>query len=204
MADKKTIDSYNKIAEEFSLRNSVTIYGEKYQDFKNFISGNKVLDIGCGSGRDGVELIKLGFDHTGLDASESMIYAAKQRIKDGKFVLGDFFSLSFPDESFDGFWAAASFLHVPKKDIDLVLREAKRILKKNGIGFISLKKKLNLDEGVIKESKAGGIERYFSFYEEEEFRKILERNRFEVLKVTHQIENDEIKTNWLCYFVRKN
>lgn len=83
------------------------------------------------------------------------------------------------------------------------MNEAKRILKPEGIGFISVKLKTTMDEGLIKEKKAGGIERYFSFYEQQEFEDILEKNGWEVLKMTMEIENDAKQTNWLCYFVKK-
>jgi ubiquinone/menaquinone biosynthesis C-methylase UbiE len=204
MADKSTIDAYNKIAEEFHSRNSVTLYGKEYGIYKELIGkGNKILEIGCGTGRDAEELIKLGFYYTGIDASEGMLKIAQEKVKEAKFILGDFYKLDFPSESFDGFWAAASFLHVPKVEIDKVLGEAYRILKQEGIGFISLKQKTVMDEGVIKETKAGGIERYFAFYEKGEFENILERNKFEVVDITTVQENDKDITTWLCYFVRK-
>lgn len=204
MADKSTIDAYNKIADEFHSRNSVTLYGREYEIYKELIGkGNKILEIGCGTGRDADQLIKLGFDYTGIDASDGMLKIAQERVREGKFKIGDFYALDFPSETFDGFWATASFLHVPKKDIDVVLSEAHRILKNGGIGFISVKQKTLMDEGIIKETKAGGIERYFAFYEKDEFKNILERDKFNVVNITTVQENDKDQTTWLCYFVRK-
>jgi ubiquinone/menaquinone biosynthesis C-methylase UbiE len=205
MAHKSTVDAYNKIAKEFNTRNSAIVYGKEYQTFKELIgSGNKIIEIGCGTGRDAEELVKLGFDYTGIDASEGMLEIAQEKVKEGKFKIGDFYTLDFLPETFDGFWAAASFLHVPKKDMDIVLSEAYRILKNRGVGFISLKQKTLMDEGVIKETKAGGIERYFAFYEKNEFKNILERNKFEVIDITTVQENDKNQTVWLYYFIRKN
>jgi ubiquinone/menaquinone biosynthesis C-methylase UbiE len=202
MSDKPTIDAYNKIAEEFSQRNSVSIYGVEFEAFRSAIkNGNKILEIGCGTGRDAEELVKLDFDYTGIDASGGMLAIARERVKGGKFQLGDFYHLDFSDNSFDGFWAAAVFLHVPKNEIDIVLQEARRILKPDGIGFISLKQKTTMDEGYIKESKAGGIERYFAFYTMDKIANILERNKFEVLQITTQTEKDG--TIWLCCLVKK-
>lgn len=204
MADKSTIDAYNKIAEEFHSRNSVSIYGKEYEIYKKLLGERyKILEIGCGTGRDAEELVKFGFDYTGIDASEGMLKIAKERVKEGKFILGDFYKLDFQPETFDGFWAAASFLHVPKKDIKQVIKEAYRILKQGGVGFISLKQKTEMDEGIIKETKVGGIERHFAFYDKDEFKQILEEGGFEVSNITIQQENDENNTIWLCYFVRK-
>lgn len=201
MSDQPTIDAYNKIAEEFSQRNSVSLYNAEFQLFRSFVkNGNKILEIGCGTGRDAEELVKLNFDCTGIDASEGMLAIARERVKQGRFQIGDFYRLDFPDHTFDGFWAAASFLHVPKNEIDNVLREARRILKPGGIGFISLKQKTIMDEGYIRAARAGGIERYFAFYAKDEFGGILLKNHFEVLQITTLVEKDG--TPWLCYFVK--
>lgn len=145
--------------------------------------------------------MKLDFDYTGIDASEGMLAIARERVKHGVFQVGDFYHLDFPDDTFDGFWAAASFLHVPKNQIDVVLQEARRILKDGGIGFVSLKQKTTIDEGYIKETKAGGIERYFAFYAKDEIEGILQRNQFQILQITTQIEKDG--TVWLCCLIKK-
>jgi ubiquinone/menaquinone biosynthesis C-methylase UbiE len=130
-----------------------------------------------------------------------MLAIARTRVQSGEFQVGDFYHLDFPDGAFDGFWAAASFLHVPKKDINIVVQEAKRILKSGGVGFVSFKQKTIMDEGYIKERKAGGIERYFAFYTKEEIKTILKQNGFQVLQVGNQVEKDG--TVWLCCFIKK-
>ena len=203
MADTATIDSYNKIAEEYHQRNAQTIWTEEYQMFKDFLKDKKdVVEIGCGAGRDAEELVKLGLTYTGIDASEGMLKLAEKRVPAGTFQVGDFFKLAFEDESFDGFWAAASFLHVPKIDIDLVLQEARRILKSNSIGFISVKEKTTMEEGVIKEAKAEGIQRYFAFYTQDEFESILKRNNFDIVQKVIVVERDPQAQRWLGFFVR--
>lgn len=201
MADQSTIDAYEKIAEDFNSRNATSFYDEEFRIFKNFSTlGNKTLDIGCGTGRDAEKLIQLGFSYTGIDASAEMLKIACEKTSSGTFQIGNFYKLDFPDNTFDCFWAAASLLHVPKSQIDSVLQEIKRAVKPSGIGFISLKKKITLDEGYISESKAGGIERYFAFYAPGEFDGILERNGFELMQMTTLQEKDG--THWLCYFVK--
>lgn len=201
MADQSTVEAYNKIAGEFHSRNNAPLYEELYALFASHIkSGDHILDIGCGTGRDAEELVKLGLEYTGIDASEGMLAIARGRVKAGRFILGNFYKLNFPDNTFDGFWAAASFLHAPKTDMPILLQEAKRVTKSNGIGFISLKQKTLMDEGYIKETKAGGIERYFAFYTKEEFKNILEKYAFEILSTRIKIEKDG--TNWLCSIVK--
>ena len=65
------------------------------------------------------------------------------------FVLMDFQYLKFPPRSFDGFWAAASLLHTPKRKIKSVLGNIHKILKPEGVGFISLKRKTSFEEELI-------------------------------------------------------
>ncbi|OHA86338.1 MAG: hypothetical protein A3A90_00075 [Candidatus Zambryskibacteria bacterium RIFCSPLOWO2_01_FULL_35_19] len=200
---EKTIDTYNKIAPKYSKGHFVHFWTDEFEIYKSLIKGNKVLDIGCGAGRDASVFVENGFDYTGIDASEGMLNVASERVPTGKFQVMDFYKLNFPDNTFDGFWAAASFLHVPKKDVRKVISEAKRIIRPHAIGFISIKEKTDKDEQLIEENKYGGIARYFAFYNQEEFKKILKDNGLEVIKMTSRVEDDEIKTKWLCYFVKK-
>ncbi len=205
MPHKNTVEHYDKQADEFFYRNANTIYDKEYDIFFNLLSkGSKLVDIGCGIGRDAKKLVG-NYEYLGIDASKSMLEIARKNVKEGSFQLGDFYHLDFPQGAFDGFWAAASLLHVPKDEIVSVLKAIKGILKPQAIGFISLKLKDSLDEGVIKENKRGiATERYFAFYKEGEFDHFLNEAGFDVVEVTTTKENDERGQIWLCYFVKSN
>lgn len=204
MQNDKTIEAYDKIADDYRNRNSAPFYTEEYEIFHGLLGGKKsVLDIGCGIGRDAEELIKRGCVYTGIDASWGMLALARERIPSGNFRHMNFYAIDFPDGTFDGFWASAVFLHVPKNEIQKVLMEARRILVLGGVGFVSVKKKTTMDEGTIHEEKAGGIDRYFSFYDEEEIRIIFKEQGFEIIRTHEKQERDDDKTVWICLFVRK-
>ena len=197
----KTVQTYNKIAKEYSESHfDPKFWGKEFKIFEGLIKGKKVIDIGCGAGRDAVLFIENGFDYTGIDASSEMLRIARGRVKEGKFLLMDFYELDFPRNTFDGFWAVASMLHVPKIKAAKVLREIREIIKQYGVGFISVKERKSMVEGVIKENKYGGIKRYLSFYKKEEFQKLLRSNGFSIIK-SHILKEGD--TNWLCYFVEK-
>lgn len=198
----KTAETYNKIAYGYSTGHFAHFWIEEFDFYKSIINGKKVIDLGCGAGRDAAVFVENDFDYTGIDASEGMLKVASERVPKGKFQKMDFSKTIFKDGEFDGFWAAASFLHIPKNDVSGVLQEAKRITKNGGVGFISVKEKNGMDEGMIDENKYGGISRYFSFYTQDEFKKLLEQNGFSVVKMSTHTEDDERKTNWLCYFVK--
>lgn len=198
--DNDTINTYDKIASQFSQTHFEAFWTDEFEEYKHLIKGKKVLDIGCGAGRDAVMFVKDGFNYTGIDASKGMLEVAHQRVPKATYRQMDFRHLDFADEEFDGFWVAASFLHVPKAEVSHLVNEAKRVIKPRGIGFISLKEKTDKEEGFIEENKYGGIKRYFAFYKLDEFNKILQNCGLETVKtMTHQ----DVDTNWLCYFVRK-
>jgi len=201
--ETKTTEAYDKIAEEYSTRNHDLVFIKEYNYFKTLLSGSKIIDLGCGAGRDGEYFVKDGYDYLGIDSSLEMIKIAKERVLNGEFKIMDLRSLDLPQESFDGFWASASLLHFKKSEAPELLESFYNLLKKDGIGFVSVKEKTTMDEGFIKEDKAGGIERYFSFYTEDKMINYLEQAGFKIIKSSHTIEDDKHSTKWLCFFVKK-
>lgn len=200
---EKTVATYDKIASRFTKSRLPFFWRPEIKRYETQIPGKKVLDIGCGSGRDAAIFITDNFEYVGIDASQEMINLAKSQVPAAMFMRMDFYKLDFADETFDGFWAAASLFHAPKHEIGIILSEAKRITRSGGIGFIALKERTDTNEGLIYEEKYGGIERFFAFYEKEEFKQILSKNGFEVLEITEHLDDEDKKTNWLCYLVRK-
>lgn len=204
MKPDRTIRTYDRIAPQFSKAHlRPDFWRPEFNAFKRLVPGKKVIDIGCGTGRDAVLFTKARFDYVGVDASRGMLSVARKRARAGKLILMSFYDLKFPAHAFDGFWAAASLLHISKRRIGRVLRAIRRILKPHGIGFIRVKEKTNLSEGLLKEEKWGGIERYFSFYTQTEFAAALEKSGWRIVKSYTKRENDPDRTSWLCYFVKK-
>lgn len=199
-----TLKTYNKIASDFSKRHFKPFWIKEFDFFKKIIPGKKVVDIGCGAGRDAAVFVKNKFNYLGIDGSSGMIRIASERVKRGKFQVMDYYHLTLPKKSFDGFWSAASLLHIPKNGINKVLKSLKLLLRDDGIGFISVKEKTEIDHGIIKDKRYEGLGRYFSFYSKNEFSNILEKAGFKIDKVMEHLEpeTDGLKTNWLCYFVR--
>lgn len=202
-------ETYDKIAKDYSKANYQTFWKKEFPVFKKMLKGRKVVDLGCGAGRDAEVFVKNKFDYLGTDISKGMIAIAKKRVPKGQFLVMDLYKLKLPKESFDGFWAAASLLHIPKSRAGKVLGSIRELLKKNGVGFISLKQKKHLEEGVITQNILSGkvmirpIKRFFAFYTKAEFKKILERSGFRLIKFTIKYWKPD-DTTWLCFFVKKN
>lgn len=193
--------TYDRIAAEYSDANFEHFWVKEFDVFKRLVPGNKVLDIGCGVAREALLFTTNNFEYTGVDISEGMLKVARKLAPEGTFKQMDFYALDFPDESFDGFWASASFLHVPKAEMLAVLKEVRRVTKPSGIGFIALKK--GGGEGFVKDERYGGMSRYFSFFDLGEYKKMLAAE-FEIIEAYEYEEKDERNTIWLCYFVRKS
>lgn len=97
----------------------------------------KLLDLGCGSGRDVKAFIERGYDVIGLDGSFKLVQRAREFTK-AEIIHDDFENLSFKNQ-FDGIWACASLLHVERKKIPQVLNLIKKALKKDGVLYMSFK-----------------------------------------------------------------
>ncbi len=150
-----------------------------------------MIEIGCGGGRDAQDYLVDRFDYTGIDMSEGLLAEARKRNPDGKFFRQSVYEMDFPDDSFDGFWAAAVLLHMPKDKIGKALSRIHAVVKGGGGGFVSVKQ----GEGE-REDETG---RWFAYYSQDEFGKVLSGNGFEV------VESDVLKTGnttWLVYAVR--
>lgn len=146
----------------------------------------KVLDLGAGSGIHGKQLSDLGYLVTCTDISDQMIELCKKRGLES--VQMDYYAMSFEDNSFDGVWAMNTLLHVPKKDLGIVLNEIKRVLKPDGVFFMGVYGGNNF-EGIL-ESDNYTPKRFFSFFEDQDLTKVLS-NYFDIVQF-ETIDFDEV------------
>ena len=96
----------------------------------------RILDFGCGPGRDLIALKALGQEAIGLDGSERFVAMAREH-SGCEVWCQDFLKLDLPGEYFDGIFANASLFHVPSQELPRVLRELYATLKPDGVLFSS-------------------------------------------------------------------
>ncbi|MHB8442873.1 MAG: class I SAM-dependent methyltransferase [Patescibacteria group bacterium] len=159
----------------------------------------KIIDVGSGGGRDSLELSNT-YDYVGIDISRGLIKEAKKTNPSAVFLNQSMYNIKFPDNNFDGFLASASLLHIPKEKIGIVLKSIYRVMKTGGIGLISIKQ--GTGEKMIEEKMKSGYtsQRFFSFYEKQEFTDLLKQNGFEVIHISRK--KASTKTTWLIFLVK--
>jgi SAM-dependent methyltransferase len=124
----------------------------------------RILDLGCGPGRDLATLRARGHDAVGLDGCRAFVEMARRHT--GCEVLEqDFLALDLPAAHFDGVFANASLFHVPRRELPRVLGELAAALRPRGVLFSSN------PHGPNEEGWRGG--RYGTFLDAETWRAIV-------------------------------
>jgi 2-polyprenyl-3-methyl-5-hydroxy-6-metoxy-1,4-benzoquinol methylase len=191
-----TIRYYNENARAY-FDSTVTLdMGKLYGPFlKHLRPGSKVLDAGCGSGRDSLFFKNQGFQVTAFDASKEMVKLASELL-DQKVLLMSFEDLSLT-EQYDGIWACASLLHVKKAKLSRVVAELAKHLKDGGVFYISFK------YGREEYWKEG---RYFNHLDEDTLKEILQEVpelRTEQLFISTDVRGYRSSDQWLNAYLIK-
>lgn len=194
--NRETIDYYNINAEEFIRR---TVNSEMSGCQKKFLellkSGSRILDAGCGSGRDSKFFLEQGLKVDAIDASEKMCQAASEYI--GQTVSCLSFEKLDVRERYDGIWACASLLHLEKEELPAILKKFYNALKPEGILYASFK------YGTEEEWRLG---RFFSDYQLGELEQIfLKDGLFQMVELfeTEDEREDYKNKPWMNIIVRK-
>jgi len=100
--------------------------------------GNRVLDLGCGTGTLAQMCIERGAEVTGVDANNGMLSVAKRNSPSAKFLNISLSNLDehLEDESFDIILSTLAFSELTRMERLYVLKQIKRLLKKGGRVFI--------------------------------------------------------------------
>lgn len=100
-------------------------------------AGARILELGCGGGRDAEAMLAHGFHVEPTDGSAAIAAKAEQRL--GRAVRVMKFDELSDVEAYDAVWASASLLHVPNEALDGVLGRIYRSLRPGGLHFASYK-----------------------------------------------------------------
>jgi tRNA (uracil-5-)-methyltransferase TRM9 len=196
---------YSKNAAHFSRTRN-----EPWPGTKKFLdvlpSGSKILDIGCGNGRN--MFYRNDLDIIGLEQSEELCKIVEER--GGKVKCGNMVDLPFESEIFDYVMGIASYHHLDNdKDRERALKEFYRVLKPGGRLYLLVWAKeqpekskrifTKKDEIVEWQNTDGKVfYRYYHIYSKGDLVKevnLLEP-RFKHLQTGYE------EGNWICYFIK--
>ena len=99
--------------------------------------GGSILELGCGAGNHSAEMLAAGFKVRATDGSSEMAEIASRRL--GHLVETLLFDELDEHDAYDGVWASACLLHVPRHDLAAILRRIRRSLKPEGLFYASFK-----------------------------------------------------------------
>jgi 8-oxo-dGTP diphosphatase len=158
-----TLNSYDVSSSQYE-KNTADLHPkeEAHRFMKKLPSQAKIIDIGCGPGRDAKVFSDHGFNVIGIDFSSKMIEAAKQNAPLASFYVMDIENLVFPAASFDGAWANCALLHLSKRNILSVLEKIHASLKPTGSFYLSAKKS-SIGESFESDSRYEELKKHWFF-----------------------------------------
>lgn len=193
---EKTLEYYDQNNKVFIDGTLNVDFSETQDKFLSFLKpGDKILDFGCGSGRDTKYFLEKGFEVTAIDGSKKMCEFASQ------FTGINITQLDFLDfyekERYNGIWACSSILHLNSKELLRVLKNISAALKPDGIFYTSFK------YGTFEGERNG---RFFNDMTQTKFSKSLKKIRFlEVLEnwVTEDVRTGHKNEKWFNVICKK-
>ncbi len=197
--NSQTINTYDKSATE--LAEFFKGIGARIEDIELGLqlaqvgSGARVVEIGCGDGRDAIEIAKRTSWYQGVDPSEGLLAIAREKLPGASFVAADALSYQYP-QNLDVIYAFASLLHVNQTDLKTALTKIAGALRKGGVAYLSLKERPEYQEEIKKDQYG---ERMFYYYNPA-IVKELAGDSFEAVYETHQTIGH---TNWFTLALAK-
>lgn len=189
-ATEDTIGYYDANATGFVAGTANVEFGALQHEFvRRLPEGGRILDLGCGSGRDSLAFLKAGFEVDAVDGSARMVRAASELT--GLPVVHALFADYEPEGFYDGIWACGSLLHVPAAELADVIAKYARTLVPGGAFYLSFK--LGVHDGM----RNG---RWFTDLDEPAFRNLVAEVpelRIDRIDVTSDVRPGRGNEKWL-------
>ncbi|WP_117195329.1 class I SAM-dependent methyltransferase [Rhizobium terrae] len=135
--DNPTTRFYSDNAATYAARLSEASLMRLDRFLEKLAPGAEILELGCGNGRDSAEMILRGFRAVPTDGTLEMTAEASKRLGIPVGVLR--FENIDMIEAFDGVWANACLLHVPRPELGDILARIHAALRPGGVFYASFK-----------------------------------------------------------------
>ncbi len=152
----------------------------------------RLLDLGCGGGQDADDLGQRGYRVVGLDRTSALLLAGRRRYRSLPLVRADLRDLPFHSMSFDGLWAAASLMHIPKPDARRILTDLSRLVRPGGLFAATVTH--GVKSCLVTDGWAPG--RYFARWRKDELARAVRRAGWEIISL-RVVSNQERKGRWI-------
>ncbi|MGE0282564.1 MAG: class I SAM-dependent methyltransferase [Rhizobiaceae bacterium] len=137
MKDQQTSDFYAREANAYTAKTKQLASPQLSAFMARLEAGAAVLELGCGSGRDSEALLAAGFDVIPTDGTPEMAAIAETRL--GRAVKVLLFEDIADVDTYDGVWANACLLHVPREQLPSVIGRIHTALRRGGVFYASYK-----------------------------------------------------------------
>ena len=192
----KTIEYYNQNADMFAQGTRLVDFTVVQERFRKMLPvGSRILDFGCGSGRDTKYFLEKGYRVEATDGSSELCKLASAFT--GIEVKEILFQDLDASGKYEGIWACSSILHLSKKELLPVIRKMCDALKNNGVIYTSFK------YGDFEGERNG---RYFTDFTEDtfdKFIKVIQELTIEEEWITSDVRPGRGEEKWLNLILRK-
>ncbi len=113
--------------------------------FRSLPADARVLDVGCGTGVYLARAARMGLNPCGVEPAAAMLESARKNAPEIEILEGVATKLPFPDQSFDFVFEIEVLRYLHQGDIELALREARRVLRPGGRILVTLVNRYALD-----------------------------------------------------------
>ncbi len=191
----QTIDAYERSAKECLAR-----WGKRrhrrspllVEWLRYLPAGASLLDLGCGGGQDSSDLGRRGYRVVGVDRASALLSAGRRRYRSLPLIRADLRQLPFQAASFDGLWAAASLMHLPKPVARRILADLCKLVRPGGLFAATVT--YGVKSRLVTDGWVPG--RYFARWRKDEFARAVRRAGWTILDL-QVVTNRERKGRWL-------
>lgn len=158
----------------------------------------RLLDLGCGGGKDAGNLDLRGYRVVGLDRTKALLSAGRRRYRSLPLICADLRDLPFQATSFDGLWAAASLMHFPKPVARRILADICKLVRPGGLFAATVT--YGMKSRLVTDGWIPG--RYFARWKKDELAHAVRRAGWTILEL-NLVTNRERKGRWLNLLAQK-
>jgi len=197
----QTIDAYERSAKECVARWSKRRHRRPpllAEWLTHLPADARLLDLGCGGGQDADDLDRRGYRVVGVDRTSALLLAGRRRYRSLPLVRADLRSLPFQAMAFDGLWAAASLMHLPKPDARRILADLCKLVRPGGLFAATVT--YGMKSRLVTDGWVPG--RYFARWRKDELARAVRRAGWEIVSL-QVVSNQERKGRWINVIARR-